>query len=347
MVSEVAPNPVTGLSKIEVISGVAGTGKLLISNLLGGIVSSQQINLNNGVSTFTINGGTFNSDTTKTFAPTYFSITGGTFTRFVSGDGTSASPYQIADVYALQSLDQIIHTASREQSAWPLLEIEDAPRFAYRGFMLDIARNFYDLEKIKQVIDAMGYYKLNYLDLRLSDDEGWRIEIPGLPELTKVGGKRGFTSDESDKLIPFYGSGAEGGARGNGFLSKDDFMILLTYAHEKNITVLPQISFPSHARAAIRAMATRNDNTYRLVNPQDQSQYRSAQLFNDNVVCICQESAFDFYEKVVLEMKAMYEASGLSLTQFSIGADELPYGIWKDSPLCKAFMKKKQLVTHV
>lgn len=245
--------------------------------------------------------------------------------------------------YALQSLDQIIHTASREQSAWPLLEIEDAPRFAYRGFMLDIARNFYDLEKIKQVIDAMGYYKLNYLDLRLSDDEGWRIEIPGLPELTKVGGKRGFTSDESDKLIPFYGSGAGGGARGNGFLSKDDFMILLTYAHEKNITVLPQISFPSHARAAIRAMATRNDNTYRLVDPQDQSQYRSAQLFNDNVVCICQESAFDFYEKVVLEMKAMYEASGLSLTQFSIGADELPYGIWKDSALCKAFMKKNHL----
>ena len=61
MVSEVAPNPVTGLSKIEVISGVAGTGKLLISNLLGGIVSSQQINLNNGVSTFTINGGEFES----------------------------------------------------------------------------------------------------------------------------------------------------------------------------------------------------------------------------------------------------------------------------------------------
>lgn len=249
--------------------------------------------------------------------------------------------------YALQSLDQIIHTASIEQTNWPLLEIEDAPRFAYRGFMLDIARNFYDLEKIKQVIDAMGYYKLNYLDLRLSDDEGWRIEIPGLPELTTMGGKRGFTADESDRLIPFYGSGAGGGDRGNGFLSKADFMSLLAYAHEKNITVMPQISFPSHARAAIKAMSIRKDENYRLVDPQDQSQYRSAQLFNDNVVCICQDSAFAFYEKVVTEIKAMYEATGLSLTQFSIGADELPYGVWTASPICEAFMDKHQLENTV
>jgi len=245
--------------------------------------------------------------------------------------------------YALQSLDQIIYTATSEQTNWPLLDIEDAPRFAYRGFMLDIARNFYDLEKIKKVIDAMAYYKLNYLDLRLSDDEGWRIEIPGLPELTSVGGKRGYTPDESDQLIPFYGSGALGGDRGNGYLSTSDFMALLTYADEKNITVMPQISFPSHARAAIKAMNVRNDGTYRLVDPNDQSQYRSAQLFDDNVICICQESAFNFYEKVVLEIKEMYEASGLQLKQFSIGADELPYGVWTASPLCAAFMKKYQL----
>jgi len=245
--------------------------------------------------------------------------------------------------YALQSLDQIIYTATLEGTDWPLLEIEDAPRFAYRGFMLDIARNYYGLEKIKKVIDAMAYYKLNHLDLRLSDDEGWRLEIEGLPELTAIGGQRGYSQDQSEQLIPFYGSGAKGGDRGNGFLTTADFVALLKYANEKHITVMPQISFPSHARAAIKAMETRLDETYRLVDPEDQSQYRSAQLFDDNVICICQDSAFDFYEKVIVEIKKMYEAAGLPLTQFSIGADELPYGVWTASPLCEAYMKKNQL----
>ena len=108
----------------------------------------------------------------------------------------------------------------------------------------------------------MAYYKLNYLDLRLSDDEGWRIEIPGLPELTSVGGKRGYTPDESDQLVRFYGSGALGGARGNGYLSTSDFMALLTYADEENITVMPQISFPSLARAAIRNRCCRANLNY-------------------------------------------------------------------------------------
>ena len=82
--------------------------------------------------------------------------------------------------------------ASIEKTDWPEVLIKDVPRHGHRGFMLDIARNFHDANKIKDVLDLMSLFKLNYLDLRMSDDEGWRIEIPGLPELTSVGSERPY-----------------------------------------------------------------------------------------------------------------------------------------------------------
>ena len=105
----------------------------------------------------------------------------------------------------------------------------------------------------------MALYKLNRFDLKLTDDDGWRIEIPGLPELTEVGGKRGYTKDENDRLIPMYGSGSgDKDSSGNGFLTGQDFVEIIQYAKERNIEVIPQISFPSHARAAIKAMNQAN-----------------------------------------------------------------------------------------
>ena len=257
-------------------------------------------------------------------------------------------------IYGLQSLRQIIQTATLEASPWPLLTIEDAPRFQYRGFLLDISRNFYSVEKIKQLLDLMSLFKLNALDFKLADDEGWRIEIPGLEELTEVASKRGYTTTETDQLIPMYGSGAHGGQTGNGFISREEFIDLLQYAHARNIQIMPQISFPSHARAAIKAMdarykkfMTQGDKAaaekYLLIDPEDQSDYRSAQLYNDNIICICRESAYTFFEKVVQEMVGMYKAAEVPLQQFSIGADELPYGSWRKSPLCDTFIKENTL----
>ena len=248
-------------------------------------------------------------------------------------------------LYALQSLLQIDHIAVLENSGWPIINIDDEPRFEYRGFMLDISRNFYGLPKLKQIIDLMAMFKLNHFDLKLSDDEGWRLEIPGLPELTEIGSKRGYTTDESDRLIPMYGSGATGGATGNGFLSKDDFISLLQYAKKKNITIIPQLSFPSHARASIISMDARRNKLlakgdvvgaekYALSDPNDKSDYQSAQLYNDNAINICMESSFTFFDKVVEEVAAMYREADVSFKQFGIGADELPYGIWEGSPIC-------------
>ena len=248
-------------------------------------------------------------------------------------------------VYALQSLKQIEQIASREQLGWPILEIHDAPRFAYRGFLLDIARNYYGPAKIKKVIDLLSLFKLNRLELKLTDDEGWRLEIPGLPELTEIGGHRGYTKNEQDRLIPMYGSGADGGATGNGYLTRDHFIELLRYAHARNITIIPQISFPTHARAAVVAMTARRQRfaergnptegeRYALSDPYDGSMYRSAQLYNDNIINICLESSFAFFAKVVDEVDGMYAAAGVPFEQMSIGADELPKGAWEGSLAC-------------
>ena len=248
-------------------------------------------------------------------------------------------------LYALQSLFQINQVAVLENRGWPIIKVVDEPRFTYRGFMLDISRNFYGLSKLKEIVDLMAMFKLNHFDVKLSDDEGWRLEIPGLPELTEIGSKRGYTTDESDRLIPMYGSGSTGGETGNGFLSKEDFISLLQYAKPKNITIIPQLSFPSHARASIVSMNARRNKLlamgdvagaeqYVLSDPNDKSEYQSAQLYNDNAINICMESSFTFFDKVVEEVAAMYREADVSFKQFGIGADELPYGVWEGSPIC-------------
>lgn len=248
-------------------------------------------------------------------------------------------------LYALQSLFQINQVAVLENRGWPIIKVVDEPRFTYRGFMLDISRNFYGLSKLKEIVDLMAMFKLNHFDVKLSDDEGWRLEIPGLPELTEIGSKRGYTTDESDRLIPMYGSGSTGGETGNGFLSKEDFISLLQYAKSKNITIIPQLSFPSHARASIVSMNARRNKLlamgdvagaeqYVLSDPNDKSEYQSAQLYNDNAINICMESSFTFFDKVVEEVAAMYREADVSFKQFGIGADELPYGVWEGSPIC-------------
>ena len=252
--------------------------------------------------------------------------------------------------YALESLRQIIITAEREGIGLPILEIKDAPRFQHRGFMTDIARNFFPKEKIIQILDYMAMYKLNILDIKLSDDEGWRIEIQDLPELTETSSKRGFTKDESDRLFPMYGSGSgKKTSTGSGFLSRDDFIEILEEAKKRHIKIIPQISFPSHARSAVVAMKSRytsfmeqgNEKAadeYRLHDPEDQSEYTSAQLFKDNTICICDPSAYRFFEKVFNEIKGMYNTAQLPMSTFNIGADELPYGVWRKSPLCSEFI---------
>jgi hexosaminidase len=239
--------------------------------------------------------------------------------------------------------------------------INDRPAFAYRGFHLDIARNFIEPEHIKKLIRVMAYYKLNKLHLHMTDDEGWRLEIPALPELTGVGAFRGHTESERDHLIPSYGSGPDPdpeGNHGSGYLSRDTFIELLKFADEHHIEVIPEINFPGHARAAIYAMEARYDRLmeegrqeeaayYRLIDPEDASLYNSAQNFNDNVICVCTEGPYRLFETVVDELISMYQEAGLTLKVLHTGGDEVPRGVWAGSPICRAFLEDRPEIGNV
>jgi hexosaminidase len=244
-----------------------------------------------------------------------------------------------------------------------IASVIDAPRFDYRGLHLDVVRNFQTKESVLKVIDMMSFYKLNKFHFHICDDEGWRLAIDGLPELTDVGSKRGHTSDESTMLNPAYGSGphAINNTPGTGYYSKEDFIEILKFAKARHIEVIPELDFPGHARAAIISMKARQKNLlalgkeeeanqYILHDPKDESTYNSIQSYNDNVVCVCQESTYAFLEKLVDEVASMYSEAGVSIKNVHIGGDEVPHptdadpdnAVWAKSPKCLAFLEKEE-----
>ena len=258
--------------------------------------------------------------------------------------------------YGIQSLLALIppehYKGGSEQIHLPGCTISDAPRFPYRGMHLDVSRNFNKKEAVLKLIDVMSFYKLNTLHLHLTDDEGWRLEIPELPELTQIGAFRGHTLDDHDYLHPSYGSGPEPDTAlgyGSGYYTREDYIQILKYAHARHVQVIPEFDLPGHARAAIKGMSARyrhfmeegsveKAEEFLLSDPEDQSEYRSAQNFNDNVICVCRESVYRFIEVVVDEVKAMYEEADVPLNTIHIGGDEVPKGAWQKSPICSAFL---------
>ncbi|MCR9289694.1 MAG: carbohydate-binding domain-containing protein [Bacteroidetes bacterium] len=262
--------------------------------------------------------------------------------------------------YGIQSLIQlfpidVFHTQA-EQIEIPKLTISDAPRFGYRGIHLDVARNFQDKNAVKKLIDAMAFYKLNKLHFHLTEDEGWRLEIKQLPELTTISGFRGHTLNEKNYLQPSYGSGPNADPKtsnGSGFYTQEDFIEILKYANNRHVEVIPEINVPGHARAAIKAMEARYQKlnaegkkaeaeAFLLSDLDDRSEYKSVQDFTDNVICPCRESVYHFYETVVTEIKGMYETAGVPLHTLHTGGDEVPEGVWEASPICEKFLAENK-----
>lgn len=234
----------------------------------------------------------------------------------------------------------------------PAVSIQDEPRFTYRGFMLDIARNFHSKEEILKILDLMATYKLNKFHLHFSDDEGWRLEIKTLPELTEVGSKRSADFKDGLSIQPAYGSGAI--AEEKQYLTQADFIEILRFAADRHITVIPEIETPGHARAAIKSMDARYNafmkngkekeaKEFLLRDFDDKSEYSSAQYWNDNVMNVALPSTFRFIETVIDEIVGMYKEAGLTLSTISLGGDEVPRGVWEKSPQIKALMERESI----
>jgi hexosaminidase len=258
--------------------------------------------------------------------------------------------------YGLQTLRELLPLPGTKALALKEVSIVDAPRFGYRGLQLDVARNFHDKHTVFKWLDLMARSKLNTLHLHLTDDEGWRLEIAGLPELTAIGALRCHSPKPGNCLQPAYGSGPDKkDTSGSGHFSRADYIEILRYAKARHIDVIPEIEMPGHARAAVQAMEARyrrmkaagrkDANKYLLNDPDDRSSYSSAQYYTDNVINPGLDSSFVFIEHVVAQVAALHREAGVPLRTIHMGGDELPNGAWEGSPASLARMRKEKLET--
>ena len=253
--------------------------------------------------------------------------------------------------YASVTLDNIRRNAGHHPV--PNAVVEDWPDLPYRGIMLDVSRNFTTKENLLKLVDLLAHYKVNRLHLHFGDDEGWRIEMDGLPELTSYGAYRGIptlnedgTISEPDALMYTYCVTPDRNdtkTTGNGFYTKADYIDILKYAAEHHMLVVPEFDIPGHSRAAVKSMdyriRTTGDKTYQLQDPDDVSKYNSAQDYCDNVIDVSLPSTYVFIEKVFDDIIALYKEAGVPLEAIHIGGDEVPDGSWEGSPSCKALME--------
>ena len=225
--------------------------------------------------------------------------------------------------YGMQTLLQLMQPASTGSYSVPSVEIEDTPRFAYRGLMLDVSRHFSTKEFIKKQIDALAYYKINRLHLHLTDAAGWRLEIKKYPLLTD------FAAWRTDPTWKKWWNGGrkylrydEPGASG-GYYTQDDIREILEYARQHYITVSPEIEMPSHSEEVLAAY------------PQLSC---SGEPYKNSDFCVGNEETFTFLENVLTEVMELFPSEYIH-----VGGDEAGKSAWKTCPKCQKRMKDEHL----
>ena len=230
--------------------------------------------------------------------------------------------------YALQTLKQLISrhvmagvaVGGRQEWSIPTVEIEDVPRFEWRGFMLDEGRHFFGKDEVKRVIDIMSTYKMNRFHWHLTDDQGWRIEIKGLPELTEVGSKRTET-------VIGHNSGKYDGKPYGGFFTQEEAKEIVAYAAERHITVIPEIDMPGHMQAALAAYP----NLGCTGGPYEVWKIWGV---SEDVLCAGNDETLKFIEDVLGEIIQIFPSEYIH-----VGGDECPKVRWAKCPKCQDRIK--------
>lgn len=255
--------------------------------------------------------------------------------------------------YAKVTLDNLKRNAGGNEI--PNMVIEDWPDMGYRGFMLDISRNFTTRDNILRFIDLLAHYKVNIFHLHFGDDEGWRVEIEKFPELTAYGAHHAFPHRneageyvEEEYLMPSYNGSIDPddmSSSANGYLTKEDYIEILKYAWERRIKVIPEFDTPGHSRAAIKAMDAYSERVgsdeFRLSDPEDRSEYCSVQYYKDNALNVAMPSTYRFIEVVFDELIAYHKEAGAPLPAIHVGGDEVAKGAWTASPACLKIMEER------
>ncbi len=224
----------------------------------------------------------------------------------------------------LQLLPPEVYEKTTRNFAWPIdgVIIEDYPRFAYRGFMLDVARTFVPKDQVLRFIDNISYHKINKLHFHLTDDEAWRIEIKSYPKLAEVAGFRGGGSP----VKPIYGAWDE---QYGGYYTQADIHEIVAYAKARNVEIIPEIELPGHSRCTA------------LVYPEMLCAYTpdltsTAGYDRRNVWCVAREENYAMLDKILGEMSKMFPSEYIHL-----GGDEVEPGQWAHCPNCKVLMAQK------
>lgn len=250
--------------------------------------------------------------------------------------------------YGVQSLLQLFpkeierrQTVTGIQWTIPCVEIADAPRFGWRGFLLDVSRHFFTKQEVKDFIDQMVRYKYNVLHLHLTDDQGWRIEIKSLPKLTSVGAWRaervGYWA-EITKPTPdeprTYG----------GFYTQDDIRELIAYAKERFVEIMPEIEMPGHALAMIAAYPelTCTPGEYQVNAGEKFIDWRKDgfSALVDNNLCPPKEIVYTYLDKIFTEVASLFPFEYIHM-----GGDECAKNLWEKDESIQALMKKEKLTS--
>lgn len=248
--------------------------------------------------------------------------------------------------YGMQTLLQLFPKEIESSSfvrnyGWsvPSVGITDYPRFGWRGLLFDVSRHFFTKEDVKRFIDNMVQYKYNLLHLHLTDDQGWRIEIKGLPNLTKVGAWRprregawGNTKAPDPSEPKTYG----------GFYTQDDIKAIIEYAKDRFVTILPEIDVPGHSLAAIASYPELSctPGNYQ-VNASEEFQLwgpNGNTALVDNNLCPANEKVYDFLDKVFTEVAQLFP-----FEYIHIGGDEAAKNFWEKNEDIKKLMQKEGL----
>src|SRR3569833_1360982 len=246
--------------------------------------------------------------------------------------------------YGLQTILQLLPVAifdgnGARRDSWtiPCVEVEDYPRFVWRGAMLDVSRHFMSVDFVKKFIDLLAIHKLNILHLHLNDDQGWRIEIKKYPKLTSVGAVR-----EHTVIGPVYQNPIDEGFDRNaekfngtphdGFYTQEEARDIVTYAAARHITVVPEIDMPGHAMAAIVA--------YPELGTTDQPLKVSPRWGIHGSIFNVRESTIDFLKDVLTEVMDIFPSPYIH-----IGGDECHKQEWRDSAEAQAKMAELGLET--
>ena len=231
--------------------------------------------------------------------------------------------------YGVQSFLQLIPINGDRKI--PALEIADEPRFSWRGLLLDVSRHFFTIDEVKRLVDQMVIYKFNILQLHLTDDQGWRVEIKKLPNLTKVGAWRvPRTGLWWDRECPKDGEEATYG----GFYTQEEIKDLVAYASKRNVNILPEIDIPGHSLAAIASYPWLSSSKMTFkVNP-------GCKFYgiDDNTLCAGKESTFEFLNTVFTEVAELFP-----FEYIHIGGDECYKGFWKKCEDCRKRMNDNGL----